>query len=91
MQVCDDDACCYALKYNNLEMLKLLFEHGCPRDFERICYIASENNGLETLMYAHGQGYPLLGDICFAAAFNNNLEMLIYARNHGCGWDERVL
>ena len=79
--------CDIAIKYSNLNLLKYLYENGCPMN-DCSCSIAASSGSLECLKYAYEHGYSLSKDVCSKAVQNKHLECLKYAHKNGCLLDE---
>jgi hypothetical protein len=75
-----------AAKFVHVELLKYLYENGCPGDKES-CNVAAEHRCLDVLVYAHENGCPWDTDTCAGAAKEGHLEVLQYARANDCPWD----
>ena len=85
----NETMCKAAVKNNNLNLLKIAYEHGCPWN-EVVCSIASNNGYLDCLKYAHEHGCSWDEYTCIKAAENGHLHCLKYAHENGCPWNKRT-
>ena len=79
----DPDTTAFAAEYGHLEVLKFVYENGCPWAFYT-CSSAAYGGHLDCLKFAHEHGAPLPSYTTDGACSGGNLDCLIYAYEKGC-------
>jgi len=80
------EACSYAARGGNWEVLEWLHNTGCPWDATTTCAAAAGGH-LEVLKWLHNHGCPWNYMTCAYAAEGGQLTVLQWLREHGCPWD----
>lgn len=80
-----------AAKYGHLELLKYLYENGCPKDAANIAQKACFSGQIEVLKYVHEQGCLLGPQLCKIAVSMGSLECLQYLHEKQAQWDADVI
>ena len=83
--LCLKEACSYAARCGNREVLEWLHHTGCPWDVATAC-AAARGGYLEVFRWAREHGCPWDEWTCADAARFGHLEVLQWAREHGCPW-----
>jgi hypothetical protein len=87
--LCLKEACSYAARAGNLEVMKWLHNTGCPWD-ARTCAWAAWHGNLTVLRWARAHHCPWASTTCNYAAEGGHLAVLQWAREHHCPWDSHV-
>jgi hypothetical protein len=81
--------CFEAAEAGHLEVLKWLFEDGCPLK-KKICETAAIRGHLDILKWARENGCHWDEETCSGAAKGGHLDILKWARENGCHWDSNT-
>jgi len=84
-RLCVKEACSYAARCGNREVLEWLHITGCPWD-ATTAGAAAGGGHLEVLQLARGHGCPWDTATCAYAARSGHLRVLQWAREHHCPW-----
>ena len=84
--LCLNEACSYAARCGNREVLEWLHNTGCPWDAWTTC-AAAASGLLEVVKWLHNHGCPWDEITCAYAAQSGHLHVLQWAREHHCPWN----
>ena len=84
--LCVNEACSYAARSGNQEVLEWLHNSGCSWDTST-CWMAARGGHLDVLRWARAHGCPWDVMTCAHAAWSGHLRVLQWAREHHCPWD----
>lgn len=91
----NEDSLQDAVHSKDIEVIRYLLDHGCPRDDPLACAAAASlidnSKALEILKLLREYGVPWNSETCASAARNWNFDVLDYARDNECPWDEETL
>jgi len=77
----------YAIKYDNLEVVKYIYTEGKSNNY-LTCVLSAKYGNLKILKWARKNGCSWDELTCAIAAMNCHLEVLKWARENGCPWNE---
>lgn len=88
----DEECMESAVKFNNIDMTKLLIKHKCPRYRLRNLTIACELGSLEMLkIFAEDLGEPLHNNLLVPAVISKNFDLVKYLIKKGLTYDENLI
>lgn len=75
-----------AVKFGDFNIIKWLYENGCPlKDYE-LTEIAAENDDFECMKWLHKMGCELSPEIFQITATLGDLDMMKWLHENGCSW-----
>jgi len=83
--LCVKEACSYAARCGNRDVLEWLHNTGCLWT-SATCALAADGGHLEVLQWAREHGCPCGAVTSTNAARSGHLEVLRWAREHSCPW-----